>query len=119
VVGGISFERMSSQEEKRKRLDFYHQFFVQDHIKRQTRFTSKRPAKDIIACIDTSAKSMGFSVQIRNYKMRLEGLGGNAGQLAVAIEVITAQACHCPSDHTSCELYATWSSSQTHEWVEM
>jgi hypothetical protein len=40
----------------------------QDHIKRQTRFTSKRPAQDIIAHIDTSAKSMGFSVQIRNYK---------------------------------------------------
>ncbi|CAK9232434.1 unnamed protein product [Sphagnum troendelagicum] len=59
----------------------------QDHIKRQTRFTSKRPAQDIIARIDTSAKSMGFSVQIRNYKMRLEGLSGNAGQLAVAIEV--------------------------------
>jgi hypothetical protein len=52
-------------------------------------------------------------------QMRLEGVSGNAGQLAVAIEVITAQACHCPSDHTSCELYATWSSSQTHEWVEM
>jgi len=61
-------EWMSSQEEKRKRLHFYHQFFVQDHIKRQTRFTSKRPAQDIIARIDTSAKSMGFSVQIRNYK---------------------------------------------------
>ncbi|CAK9275882.1 unnamed protein product [Sphagnum jensenii] len=59
----------------------------QDHIKRQTRFTSKRPAQDIIARIDTSAKSMGFSVQIRNFKMRLEGLSGNAGQLAVAIEV--------------------------------
>ncbi len=42
---------------------------MQDHVKRQTRFTSRRPAKDIIARINATAMSMGFSVKARNYKV--------------------------------------------------
>ncbi|CAK9228503.1 unnamed protein product [Sphagnum troendelagicum] len=59
----------------------------QDHVKRQTRFTSRRPAKDIIARINATAMSMGFSVKARNYKMRLEGINGKTSPLAVAVEV--------------------------------
>nr|AGY49229.1 CBL-interacting protein kinase 6 [Physcomitrium patens] len=61
----------------------------QDHVKRQTRFTSKKPARDIINRMETAAKSMGFGVGTRNYKMRLEAASECriSQHLAVAIEV--------------------------------
>eukprot|EP00252_Welwitschia_mirabilis_P008829 TRINITY_DN2103_c0_g1_i2.p1 TRINITY_DN2103_c0_g1~~TRINITY_DN2103_c0_g1_i2.p1 ORF type:complete len:468 (+),score=82.84 TRINITY_DN2103_c0_g1_i2:148-1551(+) len=60
----------------------------QDHVKRQTRFLSKHPARVIISKMEASARSLGFRVKIRNYKMRLEGLSVNkTGQISVAVEV--------------------------------
>lgn len=61
----------------------------QDHVKRQTRFTSKKPAREIIQRMESTAKSMGFGVETRNYKMRLEAVGECriAQHLAVAVEV--------------------------------
>lgn len=61
----------------------------QDHVKRQTRFTSNKPARDIISRMEATAQSMGFRVETRKYKMRLEGRGAGRTdhQLAVAIEV--------------------------------
>ncbi|KAG0558061.1 hypothetical protein KC19_10G001800 [Ceratodon purpureus] len=61
----------------------------QDHVKRQTRFTSNKPAKEIIFRMETTAQSMGFRVETHGYKMRLEGRGEGriVRQLAVAIEV--------------------------------
>lgn len=60
----------------------------QDHVKRQTRYISKSPAREIMTKMEAAAKEMGFQVQIRGYKMRLEGpLAGRAGELAVAVEV--------------------------------
>lgn len=60
----------------------------QDHVRRQTRFTSKRPAKEIMSRMEAAAKAMGLRVQTRHYKMRLEGsTGARAGHLAVAVEV--------------------------------
>ncbi|KAL3698455.1 hypothetical protein R1sor_012531 [Riccia sorocarpa] len=60
----------------------------QDHVRRHTRFTSKKPAKEIIERMGEAATALGFAVQTRNFKMRLEGLtSGRTGNLAVAIEV--------------------------------
>lgn len=60
----------------------------QDHIKRQTRFISEKPAKEILSKLESAAESMGFKVHICNYKMRLEGLTLNkTGHISVAIEV--------------------------------
>ncbi|KAH8971981.1 hypothetical protein BDL97_02G170800 [Sphagnum fallax] len=60
----------------------------QDLEKRETRFTSKRPAKEIISTIEEAAKPLGFNVQKRDYKMKLNGDNlGRKGQLSVATEV--------------------------------
>ncbi|CAK9857118.1 unnamed protein product [Sphagnum jensenii] len=60
----------------------------QDLVKRETRFTSKRPAKEIISTIEEAAKPLGFNVQKRDYKMKLQGdKHGRKGHLSVATEV--------------------------------
>lgn len=60
----------------------------QDYVKRQTRFISRNPAKVIISKMEAAAIFLGFRIQTRNYKMRLEGLTSNkTGQIAVALEV--------------------------------
>ncbi|GJX91543.1 CBL-interacting serine/threonine-protein kinase 24-like protein [Tanacetum coccineum] len=60
----------------------------QDHVKRQTRFVSRKPAKDIISTIEAVAELLGFKVQTRGYKTRLEGASVNhVGQFAVVLEV--------------------------------
>ncbi|CAN1216875.1 CBL-interacting serine/threonine-protein kinase 24 [Linum perenne] len=41
----------------------------QDYIKRQTRFVSRRPAKDIISNVEAVAVSMGLKVHTRGYKV--------------------------------------------------
>ncbi|CAM6110093.1 unnamed protein product [Calypogeia fissa] len=59
-----------------------------DHVRRQTCFTSKRPAKEIISRMAEAAEELGFSATTRHYKMRLDGIGSTrTGQMAVAIEV--------------------------------
>ncbi|KAH9322609.1 hypothetical protein KI387_017248, partial [Taxus chinensis] len=59
-----------------------------DYVKRQTRFTSRKPAKVIISKMEAAARLMSFRVQTRNYKMRLEGFTTNkTGPLVVALEV--------------------------------
>lgn len=40
-------------------------------FKRETRFTSKSSAKDIISKIEEAAKPLGFDVQKKNYKVLL------------------------------------------------
>ncbi|PWA67429.1 protein kinase domain-containing protein [Artemisia annua] len=61
---------------------------LEDHVKRQTRFVSRKPAKDIITAIETVAVLLGFKVQTRGYKTRLEGASVNhVGQFAVVLEV--------------------------------
>lgn len=60
----------------------------QDHVKRQTRYISRCPAKEIMAKMEAAAKNMGFHVSVRGYKMRLEGEWKERGaDLAVAMEV--------------------------------
>ncbi|CAA0808857.1 CBL-interacting serine/threonine-protein kinase 9 [Striga hermonthica] len=57
-------------------------------VKKETSFTSKCPANEIMSKIEEAAKPMGFNVHKRNYKMKLQGdKTGRKGQLAVATEV--------------------------------
>ncbi|XP_047944848.1 CBL-interacting protein kinase 32-like isoform X1 [Salvia hispanica] len=62
--------------------------FDEQGFKRETRFTSKSSAKDIISKIEEAAKPLGFDVQKKNYKMRLENSkAGRKGNLNIATEV--------------------------------
>ncbi|KAG4962068.1 hypothetical protein JHK86_038936 [Glycine max] len=57
-------------------------------FKRETRFTSKSPADEIINKIEEAAKPLGFDVQKKNYKMRLANVkAGRKGNLNVATEI--------------------------------
>ncbi|XP_022892493.1 CBL-interacting serine/threonine-protein kinase 3-like [Olea europaea var. sylvestris] len=57
-------------------------------FKRETRFSSTRPANEIINKIEEAAKPLGFDVHKKNYKMRLENVkAGRKGNLNVATEV--------------------------------
>lgn len=40
-------------------------------VKRETRFTSKRPASEIISKIEEAAVPLGFDVKKNNYKVQL------------------------------------------------
>ncbi|KAL0390755.1 UNVERIFIED_CONTAM: CBL-interacting serine/threonine-protein kinase [Sesamum calycinum] len=56
--------------------------------KKETRFTSKCPANEIVKKIEQAAKTLGFDVHKKNYKMRLENMkAGRKGNLKVATEV--------------------------------
>eukprot|EP00268_Persea_americana_P029986 TRINITY_DN28_c1_g1_i8.p1 TRINITY_DN28_c1_g1~~TRINITY_DN28_c1_g1_i8.p1 ORF type:complete len:130 (+),score=31.56 TRINITY_DN28_c1_g1_i8:452-841(+) len=57
-------------------------------VKRETRFTSQRPANEIMSKIEEAAKPLGFNVRKQNYKMKLQGdKTGRKGHLSVATEV--------------------------------
>ncbi|KAL0328984.1 UNVERIFIED_CONTAM: CBL-interacting serine/threonine-protein kinase, partial [Sesamum calycinum] len=57
-------------------------------VKRETRFTSKCPANEIISKIEQAASPMGFDVKKNNYKMKLHGeKSGRKGHLSIATEI--------------------------------
>uniref|UniRef100_A0A9I9CFG7 non-specific serine/threonine protein kinase n=1 Tax=Cucumis melo TaxID=3656 RepID=A0A9I9CFG7_CUCME len=57
-------------------------------VKRETRFTSNRPAKEILSKIEETATPLGFDVKKNNYKMKLQGeKTGRKGHLSVATEI--------------------------------
>ncbi|KAG6503934.1 hypothetical protein ZIOFF_036258 [Zingiber officinale] len=57
-------------------------------VKRETRFTSKLPANEILSKIEEACKPMGFDVKKQNYKLKLQGeKSGRKGHLAIATEV--------------------------------
>ncbi|XP_022140022.1 CBL-interacting serine/threonine-protein kinase 23-like isoform X2 [Momordica charantia] len=57
-------------------------------VKRETRFTSNRPAKEILSKIEETAAPLGFGVKKNNYKMKLQGeKTGRKGHLSVATEI--------------------------------
>ncbi|KAJ8627242.1 hypothetical protein MRB53_020549 [Persea americana] len=57
-------------------------------VKRQTRFTSKCPASEIIAKIEEAAVPLGFDLKKKNYKMKLQGSKpGRKGHLLIATEI--------------------------------
>ncbi|VVA33088.1 PREDICTED: CBL-interacting [Prunus dulcis] len=71
-----------------KGLNLGNLFDVEQEFKRETRFTSKCPANEIIHKIEEAAKPLGFDVHKKNYKLRLENMkAGRKGNLNVATEV--------------------------------
>ncbi|KAG6629496.1 hypothetical protein CIPAW_14G089100 [Carya illinoinensis] len=71
-----------------KGLNLSNLFDVEQEFKRETRFTSKCPANEIISKIEEAAKPLGFDVHKKNYKMRLENVkAGRKGNLNVATEI--------------------------------
>nr|QSH71661.1 CBL-interacting protein kinase [Hedychium coronarium] len=71
-----------------KGLDLGNLFNQEQEFKRETRFTSTCSAKEIITKIEEVAKPLGFGIQKKNYKMRLENIkAGRKGNLKVATEV--------------------------------
>ncbi|EES16537.2 hypothetical protein SORBI_3008G016200 [Sorghum bicolor] len=64
-------------------------FDSEQEFKRETRFTSKCPPKEIVRKIEEAAKPLGFGVQKKNYKLRLEKVkAGRKGNLNVATEIL-------------------------------
>ncbi|XP_039128383.1 CBL-interacting protein kinase 32-like isoform X2 [Dioscorea cayenensis subsp. rotundata] len=71
-----------------KGLNLGNLFDVEQEFKRETRFTSKCPAKEIITKIEAAAKPLGFDIQKKNYKMKLEHVkAGRKGNLNIATEI--------------------------------
>jgi len=57
-------------------------------VKRETRFTSKFPANEIISKIEQAAMPLGFDVKKNNFKMKLLGeKTGRKGHLSISTEV--------------------------------
>ncbi|XP_059440198.1 CBL-interacting serine/threonine-protein kinase 23-like [Corylus avellana] len=57
-------------------------------VKRETRFTSKCPANEIISKIEQAAMPLGFDVKKNNFKMKLQGeKTGRKGHLSVSTEI--------------------------------
>ncbi|MED6160209.1 CBL-interacting serine/threonine-protein kinase 23 [Stylosanthes scabra] len=57
-------------------------------VKRETRFTSKCPANEIMTKIEEAAGPLGFGVKKSNYKLKIQGeKTGRKGQLSVATEI--------------------------------
>ncbi|KAK1277373.1 CBL-interacting protein kinase 23 [Acorus gramineus] len=57
-------------------------------VKRETRFTSKCPATEIMSKIEETAAPLGFNVEKHNYKLKLQGeKTGRKGHLSVATEI--------------------------------
>ncbi|KAH9747989.1 CBL-interacting serine/threonine-protein kinase 23 [Citrus sinensis] len=57
-------------------------------VKRETRFTSKRPVNEIISKIEEAASPLGFDVKKNNFKLKLQGeKTGRKGHLSVATEI--------------------------------
>ncbi|GMI81618.1 CBL-interacting protein kinase 3, SNF1-RELATED PROTEIN KINASE 3.17 [Hibiscus trionum] len=77
-----------------KGLNLENLFDAEEGFKKETRFTSKCPANEIIHKIEEAAKPLGFDVHKRNYKMRLENLkAGRKGNLNVATEIFQVAPC--------------------------
>ncbi|EEF29400.1 CBL-interacting serine/threonine-protein kinase, putative [Ricinus communis] len=58
-------------------------------VKRETRFTSKHSANEIISKIEEAAMPLGFQVKKNNFKLRLQGeKTGRKGHLSVATEIL-------------------------------
>lgn len=71
-----------------KGLNLGNLFDTEQEFKRETRFTSRCPAKEIINKIEEAARPLGFDIQTKNYKMRLENVkAGRKGNLNVATEI--------------------------------
>ncbi|XP_073054154.1 CBL-interacting serine/threonine-protein kinase 3-like isoform X2 [Primulina eburnea] len=71
-----------------KGLNLKNLFDIEQKFMRETSFTSKRPANEIIKKIEQAVKPLGFDVHKKNYKMSLQNIkSGRKGNLNVATEV--------------------------------
>ncbi|XP_058107501.1 CBL-interacting protein kinase 32-like isoform X1 [Magnolia sinica] len=71
-----------------KGLNLGNLFEIEQEFKRETRFTSRCPANEIVSKIEEAVKPLGFDVHKKNYKMKLENVkAGRKGNLNVATEV--------------------------------
>ncbi|KAI6685408.1 hypothetical protein NL676_031321 [Syzygium grande] len=71
-----------------KGLNLGNLFDGEQGFTRETRFTSKCTANEIINKIEEAAKPLGFGVHKKNYKMQLENTkAGRKGNLNVATEI--------------------------------
>ncbi|XP_073270948.1 CBL-interacting serine/threonine-protein kinase 3-like isoform X1 [Primulina huaijiensis] len=71
-----------------KGLNLRNLFDIEQKFMRETSFTSKRPANEIIKKIEQAVKPLGFDVHKKNYKMSLQNIkSGRKGNLNVATEV--------------------------------
>uniref|UniRef100_A0A251SEY2 non-specific serine/threonine protein kinase n=2 Tax=Helianthus annuus TaxID=4232 RepID=A0A251SEY2_HELAN len=71
-----------------KGLNLGNLFEMEQAFKRETRFTSRCPANEIVSKIEEAAKPLGFDVHKKNYKLRLENIkAGRKGNLNIATEV--------------------------------
>ncbi|KAL2322277.1 hypothetical protein Fmac_026656 [Flemingia macrophylla] len=71
-----------------KGLNLENLFDIDQGFKREIRFASKCPACEIINKIERAAKPLGFDVQKKNFKMKLENVkAGRKGNLNVATEI--------------------------------
>ncbi|KAL9842145.1 putative CBL-interacting serine/threonine-protein kinase 3 CAMK-CAMKL-CHK1 family [Arabidopsis thaliana] len=69
-------------------LNLENLFDPEQEFKRETRITLRGGANEIIEKIEEAAKPLGFDVQKKNYKMRLENVkAGRKGNLNVATEI--------------------------------
>lgn len=69
-------------------LNLENLFETDKKYRREKRFTSQCPPEEIITRIEAAAKPLGFDIQKKNYKMRMENLKpGRKGNLNVATEV--------------------------------
>lgn len=69
-------------------LNLENLFETDKKYKREKRFTSQCPPKEIINRIEAAAKPLGFDIQKKNYKMQMENIeAGRKGNLNVATEV--------------------------------
>ncbi|XP_075520117.1 CBL-interacting serine/threonine-protein kinase 3-like isoform X3 [Primulina tabacum] len=71
-----------------KGLNLRNLFNIEQKLMRETSFTSKRPANEIIKKIEQAVKPLGFDVHKKNYKMSLQNIkSGRKGNLDVSTEV--------------------------------
>ncbi|ESQ50052.1 hypothetical protein EUTSA_v10001987mg [Eutrema salsugineum] len=69
-------------------LNLENLFDPEQEFKRETRITLRGGANEIIDKIEEAAKPLGFDVQKKNYKMRLENVkAGRKGNLNVSTEI--------------------------------
>ncbi|XP_010420969.1 PREDICTED: CBL-interacting serine/threonine-protein kinase 26-like isoform X1 [Camelina sativa] len=69
-------------------LDLGNLFEEEQGFKRETRFAAKGAANELVQKIEEASKPLGFDIQKKNYKMRLENVNaGRKGNLKVATEI--------------------------------
>ncbi|KAF8087893.1 hypothetical protein N665_0564s0028 [Sinapis alba] len=71
-----------------KALDLGNFFEGEEEFKRETRFAARGAANELVQKIESASKRLGFDIQKKNYKMRLQNVNaGRKGNLKVVTEI--------------------------------